>query len=185
MSAACRPQAAFQLFGDRVKYFTTINEPFTVCVGGYGVGTWAPGRCSDRKQCKQGNSVTEPPRCAYHVLLAHAAAVPHFRRLVPDGQISIVNAVYPFHMPLTGSKQDVVSGWRPLASERDSDSTMCLLRCTGAHSGNARMGHCRPWGEGSLGGESMGVFKAQLAVRLREGLFSATPPWRDLAGTLL
>ncbi|GAB4819714.1 hypothetical protein N2152v2_006760 [Parachlorella kessleri] len=99
--------AAFQLFGDRVKYWTTINEPFTVCVGGYGVGTWAPGRCSDRKQCKQGNSVTEPPRCAYHVLLAHAAAVPHFRRLVPDGKISIVNAVYPFHMPLTNSKQDV------------------------------------------------------------------------------
>jgi beta-glucosidase/6-phospho-beta-glucosidase/beta-galactosidase len=32
---------------------------------------------------------TEPYDCAHNVLLAHAAAVAEFRRLVPDGKISM------------------------------------------------------------------------------------------------
>lgn len=43
-------------------------------------GTFAPGRCSDRTRCLEGNSSTEPHLCAYHAVLAHAAAVSAFRQ---------------------------------------------------------------------------------------------------------
>lgn len=66
-------QAAFMLFGDRVKYWSTINEPLTICQEGFGTGSMAPGRCSDRGRCSQGDSTIEPQLCAYHTLLAHAA----------------------------------------------------------------------------------------------------------------
>ncbi len=36
----------FALFGDRVKHWITLNEPWTYTWVGYGVGGFAPGRCS-------------------------------------------------------------------------------------------------------------------------------------------
>ncbi|PRW44359.1 E3 ubiquitin- ligase UPL7 [Chlorella sorokiniana] len=103
---AAYAEAAFKLFGDRVKYWTTINEPQTICNNGYESGVMAPGRCSNRTCCPEGNSTTEPQICAYHVLLAHAAAVPAFRRLVPNGKISLNTNLAPFLVPLTSSPED-------------------------------------------------------------------------------
>ena len=59
---------AFSLFGDRVKMWITINEPWTVCYMGYVLGAHAPGRCSDRKKCKQGNSSIEGYQCGHSML---------------------------------------------------------------------------------------------------------------------
>ncbi|KAI4333180.1 hypothetical protein L6164_018018 [Bauhinia variegata] len=66
----------FKTFGDRVKNWATINEPFIFSVNGYNSGTKAPGRCSNYVgKCTAGNSATEPYIVGHNLLLAHAAAV--------------------------------------------------------------------------------------------------------------
>ncbi|XAR54325.1 Beta-primeverosidase, partial [Bertholletia excelsa] len=71
----------FKHFGDRVKYWITLNEPWTFCSQGYDIGTFAPGRCSAwmNKNCTGGNSGTEPYIVAHNMLLSHAAAVKVYR----------------------------------------------------------------------------------------------------------
>ncbi|XP_031384904.1 beta-glucosidase 13-like [Punica granatum] len=67
----------FKEFGDRVKHWITLNEPFIFSTGGYAQGMSAPGRCSEWQllNCTGGNSATEPYLVAHYELLAHAAAV--------------------------------------------------------------------------------------------------------------
>nr|AHZ59666.1 glycoside hydrolase family 1 [Phyllotreta striolata] len=55
----------FQLFGDEVKYWMTVNEPKQTCNMGYGNGIFAPGV----KSPGEGEYL-----CVYHVVLAHATA---------------------------------------------------------------------------------------------------------------
>jgi beta-glucosidase len=69
----------FSHFGDRVSHWVTFNEPWTFSWLGYGLGTHAPGRCSDRRICSEGDSATEPYVVAHNVLLAHAAAARVYR----------------------------------------------------------------------------------------------------------
>jgi beta-galactosidase len=56
-------------FGDRVRNWITVNEPWTLAVNGYGTGVHAPGRVGD----------VEPYVVGHHLLLAHARAVRRFR----------------------------------------------------------------------------------------------------------
>ncbi|KAL9259512.1 Isoflavonoid 7-O-beta-apiosyl-glucoside beta-glycosidase-like protein [Drosera capensis] len=66
----------FKEFGDRVKYWVTLNEPNYFTIYGYAYGTDAPGRCSKAiNNCTAGNSGTEPHIVSYNMLLAHASAV--------------------------------------------------------------------------------------------------------------
>ena len=66
----------FKEFGDRVKYWTTINEPNSFAIGGYATGDMAPGRCSNYiGNCTFGNSGTEPYIVGHNLLLSHATAV--------------------------------------------------------------------------------------------------------------
>ena len=71
----------FKEFGDRVKYWATLNEPWTFSNGGYAVGALAPGRCSSwlKRNCTGGDSSTEPYKVTHNQLLAHAAAVQLYR----------------------------------------------------------------------------------------------------------
>ncbi|KAH9317623.1 hypothetical protein KI387_019392, partial [Taxus chinensis] len=70
----------FEAFGDRVKKWVTMNEPYSVSFFGYNTGTQAPGRCSNSVgNCTAGNSATEPYIVTHHLLLAHAAAVKLYR----------------------------------------------------------------------------------------------------------
>ena len=69
----------FTAFGDRVKTWITINEPWTVCFAGYFYGVHAPGRCTHRSQCTMGNSTTEPYIAAHNFLNAHAIVVELYR----------------------------------------------------------------------------------------------------------
>ena len=87
-------KTCFDAFGDRVKTWITFNEALTFVHLGYGSGSHAPNRCSDRKKCFAGNSDTEPYIAAHHVLRAHGKAVAAFRAgRYADGEIGItVNA---------------------------------------------------------------------------------------------
>ncbi|ESQ30336.1 hypothetical protein EUTSA_v10011400mg [Eutrema salsugineum] len=68
----------FQRFGDRVKFWITLNQPYSLASKGYGDGSYPPGRCTD---CEfGGDSGTEPYIVAHHQLLAHAEAVSLYRR---------------------------------------------------------------------------------------------------------
>ncbi|EXC42160.1 Beta-glucosidase 17 [Morus notabilis] len=88
----------FKTFGDRVKFWVTINEPNSLCINGYDIGIMAPGRCSSYAgNCTAGNSATEPYIAAHHMLLAHATAVKLYREKYQPYQkgkigISIISA---------------------------------------------------------------------------------------------
>ncbi|CAH8298335.1 unnamed protein product [Eruca vesicaria subsp. sativa] len=68
----------FQRFGDRVKFWITLNQPYSLASKGYGDGSYPPGRCTG---CEfGGNSGTEPYIVAHHQLLAHAKVVSLYRK---------------------------------------------------------------------------------------------------------
>ena len=71
----------YKEFGDRVKHWTTLNEPYTISNHGYTIGIHAPGRCSDwyNQNCLGGDSGIEPYLVTHYLLLAHAAAVKLYR----------------------------------------------------------------------------------------------------------
>lgn len=79
--------ACFAAFGDRVKNWLTLNEPMTVALVGYSAGVHAPGRCSDRTLCAQGNSTTEPYIVAHNMLNSHAAVVQLYRAKYQQAQV--------------------------------------------------------------------------------------------------
>ncbi|QPC90584.1 GH1 family beta-glucosidase [Mesorhizobium sp. INR15] len=72
---------AARSFGDRVKKWTTLNEPWTFCWSGYASGEDAPGL---RDGVKGGVAAS------HHALLGHGLAVPVIRAEVPDAQVGIV-----------------------------------------------------------------------------------------------
>ncbi|KAF8093242.1 hypothetical protein N665_0386s0006 [Sinapis alba] len=66
----------FKHFGNRVKYWTTINEPNQQLILSYKTGIFPPARCSSPYgNCSQGNSETEPFIAAHNMILAHAKSV--------------------------------------------------------------------------------------------------------------
>jgi beta-glucosidase len=101
-------EAVWMALGDDVTYWTTFNEPETFCAMGYETGVHAPGRCSDRSRCAEGNSTTEGWLCAYNVLVTHARAEQLFRKVVPRGKLSMTLSM-SYIKPLTESAQDVAA----------------------------------------------------------------------------
>lgn len=104
----------FQYFGDRVKKWLTINEPWTFSLMGYGAGSFAPGRCSDRNKCPSGNSSTEPYIAAHNTLNAHASAVMLYRRKyqrTQKGEIGIALNL-DWAEPLSDAREDVLAASR-------------------------------------------------------------------------
>ncbi|KAL7234163.1 hypothetical protein ACSBR1_017704 [Camellia fascicularis] len=83
----------FTTFGDRVKHWLTLNEPYEFTVYGYGSGNYAPGRCSEYiGNCTSGNSATEPYIVGHHLILSHAAAVTLYRekyKVSQKGEIGV------------------------------------------------------------------------------------------------
>ncbi|KAI0657621.1 beta-glucosidase 1B [Cubamyces menziesii] len=69
----------FERFGDRVKYWLTMNEPWCISVLGHGRGVFAPGRSSDRTRSPEGDSSKEPWIVGHNVILSHAYAVKLYR----------------------------------------------------------------------------------------------------------
>ncbi|KHN31849.1 Beta-glucosidase 11 [Glycine soja] len=101
----------FREFGDRVRYWTTVNEANVYAVFGYDVGMLPPQRCSPSPifNCSRGNSTTEPYLVAHHMLLAHASAVRLYRKKYQVMQHGLIGFnLLPFGvLPQTNSIEDV------------------------------------------------------------------------------
>jgi len=81
--------------GDRVKKWTTLNEPWCAAMLGYQYGVHAPGETDLAKALKAG----------HHLLLAHGLGVQVIRTNVPDAEVSMVVNPYPL-TPATPSEAD-------------------------------------------------------------------------------
>lgn len=82
-------------YGDRVRHWTTLNEPYVVAFVGHYEGRHAPGI----------RDLVLAYRVAHHTLLSHGQAVPVIRRNVPQADVSIVLDIWPAH-PHSDAPQD-------------------------------------------------------------------------------
>jgi beta-glucosidase len=87
----------FHAYDDRVKLWTTLNEPWVVTDAGYLHGTHAPGH----------RSLTETPIASHNLLRSHAAAVQAYRA-VGKHQIGLVVNLEPKY-PASDSAEDLAA----------------------------------------------------------------------------
>ncbi|XP_048336886.1 beta-glucosidase 11-like isoform X3 [Ziziphus jujuba] len=86
----------FREFGDRVLYWSTVNEANMFSTGGYDMGAMAPFRCSPPfgiKNCSRGNSSTEPYMVAHNILLAHASTAKLYRLKYQNKQHGLIGFI--------------------------------------------------------------------------------------------
>uniref|UniRef100_A0A2N9IWR6 Beta-glucosidase n=1 Tax=Fagus sylvatica TaxID=28930 RepID=A0A2N9IWR6_FAGSY len=106
----------FRKFGDRVSYWTTLNEANVFVIGGYDSGVLPPQRCSPPYgvNCSRGNSSTEPYMAAHHILLAHASAARLYKQRYQDKQNGFIglNLFSYWFVPLTNSMEDKIATQR-------------------------------------------------------------------------
>ncbi|XP_004293271.1 PREDICTED: beta-glucosidase 47 [Fragaria vesca subsp. vesca] len=105
----------FKFFGDRVKYWSTFNEPNVLAIRGYRSGIYPPSHCSlPFGNCISGDSEREPFIAAHNIILSHAAAVNVYRtkyQKKQEGSIGIVmNAVW--YEPISSSLEDKLAAER-------------------------------------------------------------------------
>ncbi|CAN6453732.1 unnamed protein product [Victoria cruziana] len=107
----------FKEFGDRVKHWITLNEPFSYADGGYVTGTLAPGRCTRvLGNCTVGNSGTEPYIVAHNLLLSHANVAKLYKdkyQVEQKGEIGITLVTHWF-IPYSTSTSDHMAAQRAL-----------------------------------------------------------------------
>ncbi|XP_008229698.1 PREDICTED: beta-glucosidase 12-like [Prunus mume] len=135
-------ELCYKEFGDRVKHWITLNEPYTFSNFGYATGTHAPGRCSTWQQlnCTGGDSSIEPYLVAHHLLLAHAAVVKLYKNKYQASQNGVVGItlVSNWFEPLSEEKEnknaalralDFMFGWfvEPLTSGEYPQSMRSLV----------------------------------------------------------
>ncbi|KAH0782384.1 hypothetical protein KY290_001982 [Solanum tuberosum] len=112
-------ELCFKEFGDRIKDWITINEPYSYALFGYVTGSYAPGRCSaftNNNMCGVGNAATEPYIVGHHMLLAHAKAVTLYRdkyKASLKGKIGI-SLISDWFVPNSTNKEDIYSVERAL-----------------------------------------------------------------------
>nr|ATW21594.1 rutin degrading enzyme [Fagopyrum tataricum] len=108
---------AFKMFGDKVKHWTTMNEPNVMTELGYSLGLFPPARCSSYMgNCTAGNSSTEPYLVAHHLLLCHAAAIDVYKKNYqddPEGRIGISIAT-TMHIPINDTVENLLATQRAI-----------------------------------------------------------------------
>ncbi|XP_048137288.1 beta-glucosidase 12-like [Rhodamnia argentea] len=111
-------EVCFKEFGDRVKHWITLNEPWSYASGGYANGQFAPGRCSDWQMlnCTGGDSGTEPYIVGHNQLLAHAAAVKLYRDKYQASQKGAIGITLVSHwmVPYSDAKHNQNAALRAL-----------------------------------------------------------------------
>ena len=100
----------FEKLGDRVRFWSTHNEPWVSAFLGYATGVHAPGIC-DYSQAYQ---------AAHHLLLAHGRALQVFRQGGYQGQIGLILNLNGL-LPMTESEEDIA------ATQRVHDETHALF----------------------------------------------------------
>ncbi|XP_027926379.1 cyanogenic beta-glucosidase-like [Vigna unguiculata] len=110
-------RVCFKNFGNRVKHWITLNEPWSYSNNGYAVGTFAPARCSEWQDptCLGGDSGREPYIVTHNLLLSHAAAVEEYRKFqeYQEGMIGIT-LISHWYEPQTDSESDKDAAKRAL-----------------------------------------------------------------------
>ncbi|MCL4271942.1 MAG: beta-glucosidase [Anaerolineales bacterium] len=84
--------------GDRVKYWTTFNEPSVITYIGFITGEHAPG-IKDRRMAYQ---------VAHHLMLAHGLGIQTIRTIRPDVNVGIVLNLWPAE-PASDSAEDLAA----------------------------------------------------------------------------
>uniref|UniRef100_M8CTR0 Putative Cyanogenic beta-glucosidase n=1 Tax=Aegilops tauschii TaxID=37682 RepID=M8CTR0_AEGTA len=133
-------EVCFREFGDRVKHWITLNEPWSFSVSGYARGIAAPGRCSpwEEANCSDGDSGREPYIVGYHQILAHAEAVRLYKQKykgVQKGKIGIALVSY-WVTPLSCTKSSVVAMKRAIEFMLGWYSKWCPHRYSGFDEAN-------------------------------------------------
>ncbi|KAK7261594.1 hypothetical protein RIF29_27908 [Crotalaria pallida] len=111
-------ELCFKEFGDRVKHWITLNEPFGYSYGGYAQGLSPPGRCSKyvNPNCTGGDSGREPYLVSHNQLLAHAAAVQVYKKKYQASQKGVIGIALISHwfVPLSSHPLDKIAAKRAI-----------------------------------------------------------------------
>ncbi|XP_059064018.1 beta-glucosidase 12-like [Cryptomeria japonica] len=98
-------EVCFQEFGDQVKHWITLNEPYAYSAFGYDTATLAPGRHSSTNgNSSTGNSAVEPYIVAHNILLSHAAVVRVYKSKYQAVQKGLIGITLVSHWMLPYSK---------------------------------------------------------------------------------
>lgn len=99
-------EICFHEFGDRVKHWITLNEPYVYALLGYGIAIFPPDRHSN----------VEPYVAAHNMLLGHAKAVYRYRRKFRASQKGVIGITNncDWREPLTNSTADIEAAQRGL-----------------------------------------------------------------------
>ncbi len=99
-------ELCFSNFGDRVKHWITLNEPWVVAILGYAEGVFAPGR----------RSKEEPYIVAHNLLRAHGKAVANYRSKYQPSQQGVIGITNncDWREPLTDKVSDKEAAQRSL-----------------------------------------------------------------------
>ncbi len=88
-------------FGDRIRQWVTLDDPWTVTACGYGDGTHAPGR----------QHWSSAPLVMHHLLLSHAWAMEAIRANARNTNIAIGLGLAPI-LPASDRDRDLEAAWR-------------------------------------------------------------------------
>jgi beta-glucosidase len=81
----------FREFGDRVAFWTTVDEPNIAIYSSYDTALFPPARCSDPfgiTKCTVGDSSVEPYIAAHNTLMAHASIFSLYREKYQVSELS-------------------------------------------------------------------------------------------------
>ncbi len=88
--------AVVSALGDRVRNWTTFNEPWCSSILSYSIGAHAPGH----------HDPVEGMVAAHHLMLAHGTAVPVIRAACPESDVSITLNPSQVYGPQDGDERD-------------------------------------------------------------------------------